>query len=144
MRTLDAVHLAAALDLGDDLDSMVTYDDRLAEAAQFNGSPFTAPSWQPCLRGKCATVTHMSLVASRDLRNHTADILRRVAEGERVTITVNGRAVAELGPTRATRRPTISKPELIEVLSRHQADAGMRTDLAALTGDTTADLDPLS
>ena len=34
LRTLDAVHLAAALDLADDLDGMVTYDDRLAEAAQ--------------------------------------------------------------------------------------------------------------
>ena len=44
LRTLDAVHLAAALDLGDDLDGMVTYDDRLAEAAQFNAIPVTAPA----------------------------------------------------------------------------------------------------
>ena len=44
LRTLDAVHLAAALDLGDDLDGMVTYDDQLAEAAQFNAVPVTAPA----------------------------------------------------------------------------------------------------
>ena len=44
LRTLDAVHLAAALDLGDDLDGMVTYDDRLAEAAQFNAILVTAPA----------------------------------------------------------------------------------------------------
>lgn len=43
LRSLDAIHLAAALDLGDDLDSMVTYDDRLAEAANLNGIPVTAP-----------------------------------------------------------------------------------------------------
>jgi uncharacterized protein len=44
LRTLDAVHLAAALELGDDLDTVVTYDDRLAEAAQNNGIPVTAPT----------------------------------------------------------------------------------------------------
>ncbi len=43
-RSLDAVHLAAALDLGDDLESIVTYDDRLAEAAALNGIPVTVPS----------------------------------------------------------------------------------------------------
>ncbi len=44
LRSLDAVHLAAALDLGDDLDAVVTYDDRLAEAARDNGVPVTAPA----------------------------------------------------------------------------------------------------
>lgn len=43
LHSLDAIHLAAALGLGDDLDSMVTYDDRLAEAANLNGIPVTAP-----------------------------------------------------------------------------------------------------
>lgn len=42
--SLDAVHLAAALSLGDDLDGVVTYDDRLAEAAQANGVPVVSPS----------------------------------------------------------------------------------------------------
>lgn len=44
LRTLDAVHLAAALDLGDDLEGMVAYDTRLAEAAEANGVPVTTPS----------------------------------------------------------------------------------------------------
>ena len=44
LRTLDAVHLASALDLGDDLEGMVTYDDRLAAAAQANGVPVVAPA----------------------------------------------------------------------------------------------------
>lgn len=41
--SLDAIHLAAALDLGDDLDTLVTYDDRLSEAASLNGIRVTAP-----------------------------------------------------------------------------------------------------
>ena len=44
VRSLDAVHLAAALSLGDDLDAIVTYDDRLAEAARANGVAVVAPN----------------------------------------------------------------------------------------------------
>lgn len=44
VRSLDAVHLAAALSLGDDLYAIVTYDDRLAEAARANGVAVVAPN----------------------------------------------------------------------------------------------------
>lgn len=43
LRSLDAIHLAAALDLGDDLEGLVTYDDRLADAAVSNGVAVVAP-----------------------------------------------------------------------------------------------------
>ena len=43
LRSLDAVHLAAALDLGDELQGLVTYDERLAAAAAANGIPVVAP-----------------------------------------------------------------------------------------------------
>lgn len=43
LQTLDAIHLAVALDLGDDLQAIVTYDSRLAEAAQSNGVSVLAP-----------------------------------------------------------------------------------------------------
>ncbi len=43
LRSLDAVHLATALDLGRDLDGFVTYDDRLARAAQDAGIATFAP-----------------------------------------------------------------------------------------------------
>jgi uncharacterized protein len=43
LRTLDAIHVAAALDLGDDLEGMVTYDERLARAAEANGIPVVSP-----------------------------------------------------------------------------------------------------
>jgi predicted nucleic acid-binding protein len=44
LRSLDAIHLASALDLGDSLEGVVTYDDRLAAAARANGVPVTAPA----------------------------------------------------------------------------------------------------
>jgi len=43
LRSLDTIHLAAALDLGDDLDGLITYDDRLADAAMGNGVAVVAP-----------------------------------------------------------------------------------------------------
>lgn len=42
LRTLDALHLAAAIELGDDLDTIVTYDQRMEEAALANGVRVTA------------------------------------------------------------------------------------------------------
>lgn len=44
LRSLDAVHLAAALDLGDDLEGMVTYNGRLAGAAHHHGVNVVAPA----------------------------------------------------------------------------------------------------
>lgn len=44
LRSLDAIHLATALELGDDLEALVTYDDRLASAARSVGIAVVAPS----------------------------------------------------------------------------------------------------
>ena len=43
MRSLDALHLSAALDLGDDLQGVVTYDERLSTAAQLSGVTVISP-----------------------------------------------------------------------------------------------------
>jgi uncharacterized protein len=43
LRTLDALHLATALSLGDDLGAMLVYDTRLASAAERAGLPVLAP-----------------------------------------------------------------------------------------------------
>ncbi len=43
VRTLDAIHLATALALGDDLGTVVTYDERVAEGARLLGLPTSAP-----------------------------------------------------------------------------------------------------
>ncbi len=44
MRSFDAIHLAAALELGDELDAVVTYDARMAAAAEALGLPVVAPA----------------------------------------------------------------------------------------------------
>jgi predicted nucleic acid-binding protein len=44
MRSLDAIHLAAALSLGPDLGVVVTYDDRMSEAAHGYGLTVACPT----------------------------------------------------------------------------------------------------
>lgn len=44
MRSLDALHVAAALSLGSDLAELVTYDARMIQAAQAHGLPTVSPS----------------------------------------------------------------------------------------------------
>jgi len=42
-----------------------------------------------------------------------------------------------------SRKPFLTKADLIELISRSQADPGLTDDLARLAGETTEDLDPL-
>jgi predicted nucleic acid-binding protein len=44
VRSLDAIHLATAQQLGDDLSRLVTYDERMAAAAAELGFRVVAPS----------------------------------------------------------------------------------------------------
>jgi len=44
LRSLDAIHLATALALGDDLNEMVTYDRRMIAAARSLGLPVMSPT----------------------------------------------------------------------------------------------------
>ncbi len=44
LRSLDAIHLASALALGEELEGIVTYDRRLAEAARQLGIPVFSPA----------------------------------------------------------------------------------------------------
>ena len=43
LRTLDAIHLATAMALGDDLDAIVTYDGRMVASARLLGLPLASP-----------------------------------------------------------------------------------------------------
>jgi uncharacterized protein len=47
VRSLDAIHLATALQLRQDLDAMVTYDERLASAADRQQLPVVVPGVAP-------------------------------------------------------------------------------------------------
>jgi prevent-host-death family protein len=76
-------------------------------------------------------------VSVRDLRNHTADVLRRVERGERVRVTVDRRPVAELSPL-ASRDVWVPRERVVAALQ--QADAELATDLDAVLGDTIDEL----
>lgn len=43
LRTLDAIHLATAIAVGDDLEAIVTYDERMVEAARLVGLSTATP-----------------------------------------------------------------------------------------------------
>ena len=84
----------------------------------------------------------MSEVASRDLRNTTRALLDRVEAGERLTITVDGRPVAQLAPV--GRRPRwVSKAEFVPMVLANQADPALAADRRELASDTTDDLPAL-
>ena len=44
LRSLDAIHLAAAQTLADDITAVVTYDDRISKAAALLGLPVASPA----------------------------------------------------------------------------------------------------
>lgn len=79
-------------------------------------------------------------VASRELRNDTAGLLRRVEEGERVVITRRGKPVADLIPHRHMTSRWFTPDEVMEVIEHNSADPGLRDDLERLVGETTDDL----
>jgi prevent-host-death family protein len=76
-------------------------------------------------------------VSVRELRNHTAEVLRRVEGGERLRVTVDRRPVAELVPLPA-RATWVPRQRMLDALV--QADAGLRTDLADALPDTIDEL----
>ena len=81
----------------------------------------------------------MAEVASRELRNDTRGVLRRVEAGEDVVITVDGRPVAELRAI-AARPRWLPRERLMAELKGRQADPGLAEDLRRLAPDTTDDL----
>lgn len=76
-------------------------------------------------------------VATRELRNDTAGVLRRVEAGESIVITVRGKPVADLVPHRPHGPRWLGPDEVIDLLSKYSADPGLRDDLDHLAGETT-------
>jgi prevent-host-death family protein len=81
----------------------------------------------------------MGEVASRELRNDTRGLLRRVEAGEHVVITVAGRPVAVLGPMSGRPR-WMSNTEFVRRFAGRQADAALADELRRLAPDYTDDL----
>lgn len=77
-------------------------------------------------------------ISVRELRNTVSEVLRRVEGGERLTVTVDRRPVAEIVPLR--RRRSVSATEALGVASRHAADRRLIEDVRGLLTDTTDDL----
>jgi len=81
----------------------------------------------------------MTEIPARELRNHVSAVLRRVEAGERLTVTVSGRPVAEIVPLDS--RPTsMSWEAFIEDAQRWRADPRLATELAEMLPDTTDDV----
>ncbi|MEJ7826225.1 MAG: type II toxin-antitoxin system prevent-host-death family antitoxin [Solirubrobacteraceae bacterium] len=76
-------------------------------------------------------------VSVRELRNHTAAVLRRVESGERLRVTVDRRPVAELAPL-ASRDVWVPRTRVVEALI--QADGALGSELADLLPDTVDEL----
>ncbi|HEV7805841.1 MAG TPA: type II toxin-antitoxin system prevent-host-death family antitoxin [Solirubrobacteraceae bacterium] len=79
----------------------------------------------------------MTTIPQRELRNNVSDVLRRAEAGERFTITVAGRPVAELGPPPGHRTGT-SVAELWSILAAHPADPEWAEDLKRMREEDRA------
>ncbi|HET8815307.1 MAG TPA: type II toxin-antitoxin system prevent-host-death family antitoxin [Solirubrobacterales bacterium] len=82
-------------------------------------------------------------VPSRELRNDTAGLLRRVEGGETIVVTRRGKPVADLVPHRPATTRWFSPDEVMEVVEHSSADPGLRADLERLVGETTDELGPI-
>jgi prevent-host-death family protein len=81
----------------------------------------------------------MSEITAHELRDNTHLLLDRVARGEEVTITVDGRPVAILQPV--GRRPRwMGRDEFARRIMSRQADQALAIALDELVPDTTDDL----
>jgi prevent-host-death family protein len=76
-------------------------------------------------------------ISVRQLRNHTADVLRRVEAGETLRVTVDRRPVAELVPLPA-RSMWVPRQRAADALI--QADHALTTELAEAMPDTIDDV----
>ncbi len=82
----------------------------------------------------------MSSIASRDLRNHTAAVLKQVADGVEVTVTVHGAPVALITRPQHRRRAGLPKSELLAFLDRQKADRRLSEDMAWISEGSTDEL----
>jgi antitoxin (DNA-binding transcriptional repressor) of toxin-antitoxin stability system len=73
-------------------------------------------------------------VSIRELRNSTATVISELESGERLTLTVNRRPVADILPHVADRDPWVPAAELHRILREAPADAGLLNDLSDIRG----------
>ncbi|MEU1985562.1 type II toxin-antitoxin system Phd/YefM family antitoxin [Nocardia sp. NPDC019395] len=82
----------------------------------------------------------MSSLPARDLRNHTAEVLRRVEAGEEFEILKDNRPVAKIIPL-PRRRQWVPATEVVQELMRLGPDTtGFAEELRETLSGTTDDL----
>jgi prevent-host-death family protein len=80
-------------------------------------------------------------IGVRDLRNRTTQVIDAVRAGERVVLTVNGEAVADIVPHAPNPRSRwMSGAVLQRELPEWQADAGLTEDLNRIYDETFSDV----
>lgn len=80
----------------------------------------------------------MTTIPQRELRNNVSDILRRAEQGERFTITVAGRPVADLGPLSEPARRGASFADLWRILQENPVDPQWADDLRRMRDEDRA------
>jgi prevent-host-death family protein len=78
-------------------------------------------------------------IPQRELRNNVAAVLREVAAGESLRVTVRGRPVADLVPIGSRKRGLVPG-EVARILARAPLDPGFAGDLDAAAGGTIDEL----
>jgi len=73
-------------------------------------------------------------VSMRELRNSTSSVVAELEAGERLTLTVNRRPVADILPHVEERDPWVPSAELRRVLRDAPADPGLLDDLDDVRG----------
>ncbi len=73
-------------------------------------------------------------VSIRELRNSTAAVVEELEAGERLTLTVNRRPVADILPHLDERDPWVPSAELRRIVREAPADHGLLDDLAEVRG----------
>ncbi|MEB3070052.1 type II toxin-antitoxin system Phd/YefM family antitoxin [[Mycobacterium] vasticus] len=79
-------------------------------------------------------------VPARDLRNHTAEILRRVAAGEVIEVLKDNRPVARISPVSRRNQWRPAAEVLGELLRLGPDTTGLREELREALTQTTDDL----
>jgi prevent-host-death family protein len=78
-------------------------------------------------------------IPQRELRNDVSKVLKRVARGERLRVTVRGRPVADLVPVSEARQ-FVASSEFGAILGEDPLDRGFQEDLRAAVGGTVDEL----
>jgi antitoxin (DNA-binding transcriptional repressor) of toxin-antitoxin stability system len=73
-------------------------------------------------------------VSIRELRNSTSSVVADLEAGERLTLTVNRRPVADILPHVELRDPWLPSSELRRIVREASADPGLLDDLDDVRG----------